>query len=157
MKCPECSSELLRLLESRPTARGERRRRYTCDVCLYRWTEFSADKTKKKAVSFCRKNPTQRYLTHKQIVAVLKSDLSIAKLARKYNVPVTTIVKIQKGTIYKAIYDKVCRPIETDANYCESCANWSKEQCGFGFPDAGGDFATDCCVFTPRALADVVQ
>jgi transcriptional regulator NrdR family protein len=157
MTCPECSSEQLRLLESRPTARGERRRRYTCDVCLHRWTEFSADKVRKRSFSFCRKNPTQRYLTHKEIVAILKSDLTITKLASEYNVPATTIAKIQRGTIYKAIYDQVCRPIETNANSCESCSNWSKERCGFGFPDAGGDFATDCVVYKPNAFADVVQ
>ena len=157
MTCSECSSEQVRMLESRPTARGERRRRYACDVCLYRWTSFEPETGKRTAVSFHRKDPSQRYLTRVEVIAILESDDTSSKLAATYDVPVATISKIQRGIIYKSLYEMVCRPVETNANCCESCSSWLKGRCGFGFPDAGGDFATDCAVYLPRALADVVQ
>ena len=30
---------------------------------------------------------------------------------------------------------------------CQDCSNWHDGACSFGFPDAGGRFASDCSVF----------
>jgi hypothetical protein len=32
---------------------------------------------------------------------------------------------------------------------CQDCSNWADRSCSFGFPEAGGRFATDCSVFDP--------
>jgi hypothetical protein len=32
---------------------------------------------------------------------------------------------------------------------CQGCSNWHGGACSFGFPEAGGRFATDCSVFDP--------
>jgi hypothetical protein len=65
---------------------------------------------------------------------------------------------IQLGLMYKDIYAEINPP--RTGPWCTAlcCANWSNmSSCGFGFPEAGGDFATYCCVYSPGALADVVQ
>lgn len=30
---------------------------------------------------------------------------------------------------------------------CDLCANWEKESCAFDFPEAGGQFASECSMF----------
>jgi transcriptional regulator NrdR family protein len=153
MICPECSSERTGILESRPTARGVRRRRRVCTVCLYRWSTFGQDivEPAKKVVSKYR-----RYC-RREVIEILKSDLSQDKLALMYDTSRQVISRIKLGILYKDIHDEFHKPRTGAVLYCMNCINWSKRQCGLGFPEAGGDFATDCAVYKPNAFAAVVQ
>ena len=152
-QCPECSSERTRILESRPTASGVRRRRRTCDVCLHRWSTFGQDllAPTQKVVSKYRRH------SREEVIAILQSKLSQKKLAHIYNTTRQSISRIQLGIMYKDIHDEFYKPRTGPVLYCMNCINWSRRQCGLGFPEAGGDFATDCCVYSPNAFADVVQ
>ena len=152
-QCPECSSERTRILESRPTAHGVRRRRRKCDVCLHRWSTFGQDllEPAKKVVSKYRRHSRQ------EVIEILKSDLSQEQLAVKYNTTRQSISRIQLGIMYKDIHDEFNKPRTGPVLYCMNCINWSRRQCGLGFPEAGGDFATDCVVYKPNAFAAVVQ
>ena len=152
-QCPECSSERTRILESRPTASGVRRRRRTCDVCLHRWSTFGQDllAPTQKVVSKYRRH------SREEVIAILQSKVSQEKLAHTYNTTRQSISRIQLGIMYKDIHDEFNKPRTGPVLYCMNCINWSRRQCGLGFPEAGGDFATDCVVYKPNAFAAVVQ
>ena len=161
MKCPDCKSENRRLLESRLTVRGKRRRRFECEVCKYRWTVFSDEGKGRAYKNRWNANETRKSLwrrvSREDAIEIITSKLPQRVLAETYGVSRQSISLIQTGSMYKEIYQELYPPRTGPIPYCTDCSSWTREQCGFGFPDAGGDFATDCCVFTPRALADVVQ
>jgi len=152
-QCPECSGEHTRLLESRPTARGVRRRRRICDDCLHRWSTFTKDclAPTDAVVSKYRRH------SREEVIAILQSTLSQSALASKYKTTRQTISRIQLGIMYKEIHADYYKPRTGPVMYCINCINWTKRRCGLGFPEAGGDFATECCVYKPNAHARVVQ
>ena len=161
MTCPDCKSENRKLLESRLTVRGKRRRRFECPICLHRWTVFTDDNDGRSYKSRWDATDAQksawRRLKRDDILKIIKSHLPQRILAEKYGITRQSISRIQLGLMYKDIYAEVFPPRMGPVMYCTGCANWEDGSCGFGFPEAGGDFATDCCVYMPSALADVVQ
>jgi transposase-like protein len=161
VNCPDCKSENRKLLESRPTVRGKRRRRFECQVCKYRWTFFTDEGKGRAYRSRWDANETKKTLwrrvSREDALKIITSSLPQRVLAAEYGMTRQAISLIQTGVMYKDIYQELYPARTSPVYFCTSCSSWNKEQCGFGFPDAGGDFATDCCVFTPRALEDVVQ
>jgi transposase-like protein len=161
MNCPDCKSENRKLLESRPTVRGKRRRRFECQVCKYRWTVFTHESKGRAYRSRWDANETKkalwRSISKEDAIKIITSTLPQRVLAETYGITRQAISLIQTGSMYRDIYNEVYPARTGSIHSCSDCSSWIREQCGFGFPDAGGDFATDCCVFTPRALADVVQ
>lgn len=152
MSCPHCESERVIILESRIKANGDRRRRYKCEVCLERWTLFESKvapvKTKARVYG---PSPT-RTLTEEQAAGVMLSSKSSSALAAEYGITRQAIDLIRKGETYANVYTRL-----QDEGYslrssgsllCETCVHWRDGKgCDFGFPDAGGDFATDCYLF----------
>jgi len=43
--------------------------------------------------------------------------------------------------------EHILRPRVGAFRYCVECLHWSSGGCGFGFPEAGDTFATECSVF----------
>jgi transposase-like protein len=161
VNCPDCKSENRKLLESRLTVRGKRRRRFECRVCLHRWTMFN-DESKGRAYTHrwetsAAQKAAWRRLKRDDILKIIKSHLPQRMLAEKYGVTRQSISRIQLGLMYKDIYAEINPPRTGPVVYCTGCANWEYDSCGFGFPEAGGDFATYCCVYSPSTLTDVVQ
>jgi transposase-like protein len=161
VNCPECKSENRRLLESRLTVRGKRRRRFECQVCKYRWTFFTDDSKGRAYKSRWDANETRKSLwrrvSREDALKIITSPLPQRVLAETYGVSRQAISLIQTGSMYKEIYQELYPARKGTVYSCASCASWSRRQCGLGFPEAGGDFATDCCVYSPNAFADVVQ
>lgn len=161
MNCPECKSEDRQLLSSRLTVRGKRLRRFECRICKYRWTLYTDESKGRPYKTRWQDNPAKRSswrrVSREDALKIITSPLPQRVLAAQYGMSRQSISLIQTGSIYKEVYQELY-PVRTGPVYsCADCSSWSREQCGFGFPDAGGDFATDCCVFTPNTLADVVQ
>ena len=130
-------------------------------MCKYRWTVFSDEGKGRAYKNRSDANETRKSLwrrvSREDAIEIITSKLPQRVLAETYGVSRQSISLIQTGSMYKEIYQELY-PARTGPVYsCASCASWSKEQCGFGFPEAGGDFATDCVVYKPNAFAAVVQ
>lgn len=152
MNCPECQLDTVILFESRKRADGARRRRYKCLTCDYRWTEYQANACEPRVRLVKRNSPAQRRLTEQEAKAVMLSSCSSASLAAKYNMSRQAIDLVRYGKTYKNVYkrlqDKGCFLRSSGRLHCEQCVHWLGDGgCDFGFPDAGGDFATDCYLF----------
>jgi len=152
MNCPACSLNRVTVLESRKRADGARRRRYKCLACGYRWTVFYEGACDRRVRLVRRKAPERRVLTMRQAVYVMLSEKSSATLAEKYGVTRQAIDLVRHGKTYCEVYKKLQqkgRKLRTGGRYvCEQCVHWRGDsRCDFGFPDAGGDFATDCSLF----------
>ena len=52
--------------------------------------------------------------------------------------------------MYKDVYWELHPPRVGKMLYCRECQNWNHDQCGFEFPEAGDDFATECVLFEAR-------
>jgi hypothetical protein len=161
VNCPDCKSEKQKLLSSRLTVRGKRRRRFECQICKYRWTVHTDESKGRPYKTRWQDNEAKRSswrrISREDALNIITSPLPQRVLAAQYGMSRQSISLIQTGSMYKEIYQELYPPRTGPVYSCASCASWSREQCGFGFPDAGGDFATDCCVYSPGALADVVQ
>lgn len=99
-----------------------------------------------------RRAPEKRKLTTRQAVRVMLSDGSSASLAEKFGITRQAIDSIRTGQSYTEIYKRLHekgRVVRSRGKLvCEQCVHWLGERgCDFGFPDAGGDFATDCSLF----------
>jgi len=161
VKCPDCQSENRKLLESRLTVRGKRRRRFECQICLYRWTVFSDERQGRAYRNRWDANETKKSLwrrvSKQAAIEIITSKLPQRILAETHGISRQAVSLIQTGSMYRDIYNELY-PAHTGPIYtCNGCSNWSNEQCGFGFPEAGGAFATDCAVYMADNLADVVQ
>jgi predicted heme/steroid binding protein len=49
--------------------------------------------------------------------------------------------------MYKDIYREIYPARSGPVYYCSGCTSWKNEQCSFGFPEAGNDFAMECSVY----------
>lgn len=152
MSCPHCKSERVVVLESRIKANGDRRRRYKCEVCLERWTVFeSADVPVKPKGRIYGPSPT-RALTEKQAVDIMLSSKSSSALAADYGITRQAIDLVRTGKTYANVYTRLQSEgyslRSSGSLLCETCVHWSDGRgCDFEFPDAGGDFATDCYLY----------
>lgn len=151
MSCPHCESERVIVLQSRIKANGDRRRRYKCEVCLERWTLFEdgAAPPKPKPSFVVR---STRLFTDAQAEAIMLSSKSSSALAAEYGVTRQAVDQIRQGQSYANIYARLQEEghqlRSTGSLLCESCVHWCDGKgCSFGFPDAGGDFATDCYLY----------
>lgn len=152
MNCPTCDLQEVTVLESRKRADGARRRRYKCLACGYRWTQLYHGVCEPRIRLVRKSAPEQRRLTARQAVAVMLSDKSSASLAEKYGITRQAIDLVRTGQTYVEIYKRLERKGRRLRGQgrlvCEQCVHWRGESgCDFGFPDAGGDFATDCSLF----------
>ncbi len=149
MNCPSCRSENYKAIDSRPLQNGTRRRRYVCKDCKERWTTFSTGKDTEPIV----RSPavTTRRLTFEQAKQIMLSDKSTLALAAEYGISHQAISQIRLGQTYSYIYIELQEQGFALAGqgsvFCDGCTHWSKGACGFDFPDAGGDFATDCVLY----------
>lgn len=152
MNCPSCKSENTGVLETRLRADGVRRRRYKCFTCLDRWSEFEQPSGDKADAVLLPKQPARRRLTPKDAEEILLSEESRGDLARRFNVTRETIRKILTRETYADVYKRLVMEgkleAPSDLRFCEMCVHWTADRgCDFGFPDAGGEFATDCYLF----------
>ena len=151
--CPDCNKDEPRLIESRMTVRGVRRRRYECKGCRYRWSLFNKEnegrpyktyEQQEKRTDVCRR------LSSEDARTIVLSNEPQRVLAARYGVSRQSISLIQIGRMYKNIYEEIYPPRTGPMIYCTSCAHWGRDRCSFGFPDAGDTFATDCSVYTAK-------
>jgi len=149
MNCPSCKSENYKAIDSRPLQNGTRRRRYVCKDCKERWTTFSTGKDTEPIVRF---PPVKaRRLTSRQAKQIMLSDKSTLALAAEYGISHQAISQVRLGQTYSYIYLELQEQGLALAGqggvFCDGCKHWGKGGCGFDFPDAGGDFATDCVLY----------
>lgn len=151
VNCPDCNKIKPKLLESRLTVRGIRRRRFECQGCRYRWTMFNKETEGREYLDKWSANKARfsewRRLSPAQAMAIIVSPKPQRVLAKEYGVTRQTISSIQTGRFYKDIYLELYPPRTGPMIYCTSCKHWSHNRCGFGFPDAGDTFATECSVY----------
>lgn len=151
MICPQCGSTETRIIETDMRVDGVRRRRHKCIACAHRWTLFINPETPQVNVEGDNlpKQPGLRRLTPEDAEEVLMSECSTAALARKFTVSKEVIRRIRSHQTYQDVYKRlVLEGKIVGPKFCESCVHWSDGRgCDFGFPDAGGDFATDCYLF----------
>lgn len=147
-----CDRDQVHVLSSRKRVDGARRRRYECLVCGHRWTKFYENDSDPRVLLVRKTAPEIRHLTTRQAVFVMLSDKSSAALAAKYGVTRQAIDKVRTGKTYTEVYKRLeskGRRLRSKGRFvCEQCVHWHAERgCDFDFPDAGGDFATDCSLF----------
>lgn len=147
--CPECKSERTGVLETRKTARGMRRRRYECQCCRYRWTTFvtNGKESAQQHPGVNKGNTAQRRLSREEAGAVITSPLPQRELAVIYGITRQAISRIQTGQQYRDIYQEIHPPRQGPILHCVECLHWRGEGCGLEFPEAGGDFASDCAAY----------
>ena len=79
------------------------------------------------------------------------SGKSTLALAEQYGITHQAISQIRLGHTYANIYRELQEGGFVVSSHgkllCKDCVHWKKDACGFGFPDAGDDFATDCSLF----------
>jgi hypothetical protein len=112
-----------------------------CKECDHRYTSFSED------VSLNRVG--KRSLNESQVLLILSSTKRHIDLAVEYGVSSNVIACIRKGTRYIDIYKKFHGLTNDDLNGCTKCHFW-EDRCTFGFPEAGGTFASDCTLFQSK-------
>ena len=152
MNCPSCDSAQVLILESRVKANGDRRRRYKCNACLDRWTVFEVGVAPAKPQIRSYVPAPTRTLTDAEAASIMLSEESSAALAATFGITRQAIDAIRKGKTYTDVYTKLREEgqrLRSSGNpVCEGCIHWRGEQrCDFEFPDAGGDFATDCYLY----------
>lgn len=161
MSCEQCGMNDWSVRETRMTVRGERRRRLQCNVCSHRWTVFSKENEgrpyQSKWDTQAGRSDAWRRLSREDARAIIQSDLPQRNLAAIYGITRQAISLIQTGRMYKDVYWEVHPPRTGKMVYCTSCKEWQKDACSFGFPEAGGDFATECVLFDAQPEATVLQ
>jgi transposase-like protein len=153
MQCPDCKSERRTLLESRKTARGVRRRRYECQTCLHRWTDFEkGHKPKAKPAAETVKHHAFRRLSREEAIEIIQSKLPQRELSKIYGITRQAISRIQTGQQYKDIYEELFPFCRRPILHCIECLHWLREGCGLEFPEAGDTFATDCSAYKASVI-----
>ena len=149
MNCPSCKSENYKAIDSRVRKDGTRRRRYVCKDCNERWSTLSTGKDAEPIVRF--PPVVKRRLTFEQAKQIMLSSKSTLALAAEFGISHQGISQIRLGQVYSYIYRQLQEEGFALASQgkvlCDQCAHWSGNSCGFEFPDAGGDFATDCVLY----------
>ena len=159
--CPECSGEKCKIFETRLNIRGDRRTRYRCTLCEHRWTvyvqENEGEPYKVKWKDQVNRTDAHRRLCRDDVIAILTSKESQHSLSRQYGLTRQSISRIQLGLMYKDIYEEMGKPAQNKIRFCSTCVHWCKEECTFGFPEAGHRFATECFVYEAAQVATVLQ
>jgi transposase-like protein len=149
MNCPSCKSENYKAIDSRVLKNGTRRRRYVCKDCKERWTTFSTGKDAEPIVRF--PPVANRRLSLEQVKQIMLSGKSTLSLAAEFGISHQAISQIRLGHSYSYVYRQLqeegCALASSGCVLCDQCKHWEQGACGFGFPDAGDDFATDCVLF----------
>lgn len=126
--CPECSGTA-RLVETRVTANGhKRRRRFRCTACLHRWTEVGANTPMRPPVTM--------------IADIRLSQEPETVLAARHGISTSTVGAIRRGEVWADVVIK--------GHTCRNCLHWHHERCGLGFPDPreeGVGFGQQCVTF----------
>ena len=153
-KCEQCGMQEWTIKDTRMTVRGERRRRLQCNVCSYRWTVFTKENEgrpyRSKWDTQAGRSDAWRRLSREDARAIIQSELPQRNLAAIYGITRQAISLIQTGRMYKDVYWELHPPGVGKMLYCRECQNWKQDQCGFEFPEAGDDFATECVLFEGR-------
>lgn len=150
MNCQFCNSTRVIILESRKKSNGVRRRRYRCEGCLERWTVFEGKAAPPEPKKY--RPLSTRQLTEEQAEMIMLSDKTSSVLAKEFGMTRQSIDLVRKGKTYTNIYMRLQQEghlLRTVGKLsCEACVHWRGQKgCDFEFPDAGGDFATDCYLF----------
>ena len=152
MNCPSCDSVDVIVVDTRPCNDGRRRRRYHCNTCLERWTNHESNAFPVKAPRL-RLLYRTRSLSPGQAAAVMLSDKSSLALAAEYGITHQAISQIRLGRVYADVYARLKEQGHKLRSHgkqlCADCKHWTQAGCGFNFPEAGGDFATDCDLYIP--------
>ena len=150
-KCDQCGMQEWIVKETRMTVRGERRRRLQCNVCSHRWTVFTEENEgrpyQSKWDTQAGRSDAWRRLSREDARAIIQSELPQRELATIYGITRQAISLIQTGLRYKDVYWELHPPRVGPLRHCVECLHWSNGVCGFGFPEAGDEFANECTVF----------
>lgn len=142
VSCPSCyATDNQRCIESNLRQDGIRRRRIECKECKHRYTSFD------QPVLLNRVG--KRSLDDDAVWLILASNKRNFELAKEYNVSGNVIANIRNGSRYTEIYKKFHGLTNDDLNGCTRCYYWDK-RCTFGFPEAGGTFASECTLFQSK-------
>jgi transposase-like protein len=159
--CPACCSDETRVIESRITAAGKRRRRHKCNVCRHRWTTLINGSAAPRAGQPRKPMPQRTKLTATQIHTILLDKRSHRAVAREIGRSTEAIRQIRIGAIHAQVHPEVPRweqpiaSVTSDAS-CYKCQHWA-ERCTFGYPDPleeGPGFANDCAMYAPPDTDD---
>ena len=164
ISCPDCGAS--RGFRTSTTylilATGDRRRLRSCRHCgtQFRTLQSPGD-PERLAQERLLKSPRRRStkLTAEQVVeiriAVHRGDRP-RELAPRYGVSRQAIEQIVIGATWREAGGPLRRPrpvpIEGGPS-CEGCADWCFGSCSFEFPEAGGAFAAECELYSPRSQA----
>jgi hypothetical protein len=163
LTCPECgASRGLRTHTVYTVYTGERRRLRTCRHCGARVRTLQApgepERLSQEPLPFKPKRHSTK-LTAEQVVeiriAVSRGDRP-REMAPRYGVSRQAIEQIVTGATWREAGGPLRRarpaPIEGGPS-CEGCADWCFDSCSFEFPEAGGAFAAECELYSPRNQA----
>lgn len=153
--CPECSGPAL-VAETRLLSRGDRRRRWKCKACCYRWTEYNGPRP--------TTGPPPVRLSDDAIRDIPTSRETKATLAERYQLCKGTVYRIRYGVLHGRVLPEVPRwragqPMATAAPAaitgpsCLLCVHFNGKPgnpCGLGHSDPveeGVGFAEDCSTY----------
>jgi hypothetical protein len=148
--CPKCGLDASRVIESRVSMQGVRRRRRECELCKHRWT------TSENAIGELPK-PRRRKpgrITEEHVrLALTRTDLSHRAMAELIGCTAEAVRQIRNGTLHSEMLPGLLRPNDPKPSgpSCDKCSHWTGKQCGFGFPDPlveGLLFAVDCDLYS---------
>lgn len=153
MSCPVCSSDQLRVIESRPLANGTKRRRHHCENCQHRWTSWDGPRLKPGRLPGAAAPPKvyRPRLTEDEVRLILTSPDSSTKLGRQLGRTREAIAQVRRGESYSRVLPELPRwQIQRRTESCHDCIHWLADRCGMGFPDPlleGPLFAADCAAY----------
>lgn len=144
MSCPNCKAATVRVLETRRTKDG-RRRRMECRSCNHPWTL----RLEPAPPTRDRRPPSQ--FTADQVREILqRRDLSQVAMAAQLGCAASTIHKIRNGMILRDVAPEVLRWNASKPG-CQWCHHYrGPKACRMDVPDLaeeGPGFAVDCDLY----------
>jgi len=162
--CPHCETPG-RVLETRLTIAGSRRRRLCCssESCGHRWTEWDGPRPTRSEYVIAgrarKKSEPGRWtrITEGLVRFLLtRTDLSHSAASRATGANYETIRQIRLGRLRAETCPELPRWHPAPNLTCCECDHWRGSACGMGLPDPeeeGVAFAADCALFSPAASA----
>lgn len=103
--CPECSAPSY-VTDSRLTVGGNRRRRFRCTACDYRWTERNGPRPPMR-LRGATANPQR--LPDDAIADMLTSDELPRQLAARWGCHLSTVKKVRRGELHRNVLPELRR------------------------------------------------
>ena len=107
-----------------------------CRCCRYRWSLLEGGLPGSELPS------PRRKLSAAEAKEIRESKEPLRVFHERYGLGMSVLARIRQGKTYRDVE-------ECDDLACADCTHWHRG-CGFGFPEAGGNFARECLHYEQR-------